>query len=537
MPGAVKNFIGREGFIWWIGVVEDRNDPEQLGRVRVRCFGWHNSDKTQVPTDALPWAHPVVSPNAPATYTPKEGDFVFGFFMDADSAQNPVILGVLPGKPKEKPDYSKGFSDPRTDFSSAPQKEAYPLSKRFNEPSNSRLARNRVDGTVIEKRKRALLKGIKSAGGVSWDEPSPKYAPVYPYNYVHETESGHAFELDDTFGKERVNLAHKIGSFMEYDPQGTKVEKIVKDNYSIVMGDDHIYVQGKCSITVLGDCNLKVGGKFNVEASDVNMSTSGDIKMKAGGAIKFESSSTLDAKAGGAASISSGGALNLKGSTASVGGSTINLAGNISNQVKIPPGTDKPGGIGKILTSGSAAAAASAALQTPEEIAAVQADLAEAAPAVDSGIPTPDKLTPAALVTPGSLTPKIPEMPNMDTTSKTLTGITESGSGVLATATNAINSAKDTLSKSLPKIDLQSAMTGFEDTMNGIAGQIQNLAQEAQTYIQQGCAAVQELAAAKDVVVNLASDLVPAAINTAENIVYETGKRLFPSTESVPINN
>ena len=124
MPGAVKNFIGREGFIWWIGVVEDRNDPEQLGRVRVRCFGWHNSDKTQIPTDALPWAHPVIPTNSPATYTAKEGDMVFGFFMDADKAQNPVISGVLPGKPNAKPDYSKGFSDPRTDFGSAPQKEA-----------------------------------------------------------------------------------------------------------------------------------------------------------------------------------------------------------------------------------------------------------------------------------------------------------------------------------------------------------------------------------------------------------------------------
>ena len=49
MPGAKKNFIGLEGFIWWIGVVEDRHDPEQLGRVRVRCFGWHTEDKNKIP--------------------------------------------------------------------------------------------------------------------------------------------------------------------------------------------------------------------------------------------------------------------------------------------------------------------------------------------------------------------------------------------------------------------------------------------------------------------------------------------------------
>jgi len=98
MPGAKKNFIGLEGFIWWIGVVEDRQDPEQLGRVRVRCFGWHTEEKNKIPTESLPWAHPVIPVNHPAAYTPKEGDMVFGFFMDGDSGQRPVIMGVLPAK-------------------------------------------------------------------------------------------------------------------------------------------------------------------------------------------------------------------------------------------------------------------------------------------------------------------------------------------------------------------------------------------------------------------------------------------------------
>ena len=51
MPGAKKSFIGLEGFIWYIGVVEDRQDPEQLGRVRVRCFGWHTDEKSKIPTE------------------------------------------------------------------------------------------------------------------------------------------------------------------------------------------------------------------------------------------------------------------------------------------------------------------------------------------------------------------------------------------------------------------------------------------------------------------------------------------------------
>ena len=30
-------FMGQDGFIWFTGVVEDRNDPDSLGRVRVLC--------------------------------------------------------------------------------------------------------------------------------------------------------------------------------------------------------------------------------------------------------------------------------------------------------------------------------------------------------------------------------------------------------------------------------------------------------------------------------------------------------------------
>ena len=44
-----KHFMGADGFIWFTGVVEDRDDPEALGRVRVRCLGYHSEDlKNQI---------------------------------------------------------------------------------------------------------------------------------------------------------------------------------------------------------------------------------------------------------------------------------------------------------------------------------------------------------------------------------------------------------------------------------------------------------------------------------------------------------
>ena len=40
-----RNFMGFDGFTWFQGVVEDHNDPEQIGRVKVRCLGIHTEDK------------------------------------------------------------------------------------------------------------------------------------------------------------------------------------------------------------------------------------------------------------------------------------------------------------------------------------------------------------------------------------------------------------------------------------------------------------------------------------------------------------
>lgn len=344
----MQYFIGREGFVWFIGVVEDRNDPDQLGRIRVRCFGWHTDDKGYIPTDALPWAHPVHPITVPASYAPKEGDWVVGFFADADSAQKPFILGTIPGMPKNKPDSGLGFSDPSG---------TYP--KRINESTLNRLSRGRVDGTVIETRNRNLKKGVAVAGGSTWNEPASTFAPAYPKNFAIETESGHVLELDDTPGVERVHLAHKNGSYMEIDAQGNKTEKVVKDNYTIIMGKNYVSVEGDANITIVGNCNLKVQGKFNLEAKEVNISSSGDVKIKAGSKLKMESGGTTDLKSSGAAKIGSGGKMNIKGKSTAIQGNSVSLGGNVSNKVKTKHG------IGKILPEGSAASPSNTGLKSP----------------------------------------------------------------------------------------------------------------------------------------------------------------------------
>ena len=103
----MRNFLGHDGFVWWIGIVEDINDPMTLGRCKVRCFGYHPAKKTNlVPTEDLPWAltiHPLNTPNLYAS--PKVGEWVFGFFLDSMSAQEPAILGYLPAIPQAAAEY------------------------------------------------------------------------------------------------------------------------------------------------------------------------------------------------------------------------------------------------------------------------------------------------------------------------------------------------------------------------------------------------------------------------------------------------
>jgi hypothetical protein len=120
MPIFKQNFLGQAGFIWWVGVVEDRKDPLNIGRCQIRIFGWHTDDLKLIPSADLPWAHPVMPINDSRNFnTPKEGDYVVGFFFDGESGQFPGYLGVLPGvpataAPQQAAAPQKGFQDLRT---------------------------------------------------------------------------------------------------------------------------------------------------------------------------------------------------------------------------------------------------------------------------------------------------------------------------------------------------------------------------------------------------------------------------------------
>ncbi len=285
----MRDFIGQNDFTWFIGVVEDRNDPLQLGRVRVRCYGWHTDDKNQIPTEALPWAVQLQGITSPALngmgQSPTglvEGSWIVGFFLDGERAQEPLILGSIASAPSEYGDPKKGFFDPRE---AKENQSIYP--KYINETDVNRLARhNTTDPETKEKihstnpvfntakDKDATLDVPIANSSDTWSELKTtdiskpgvtRYNTKYPKNHVYESESGHTVEFDDTENAERINEHHKSGTFYEIDTDGNKVTRIVGNNYEIVAKNNNVNIKGDVNLTIDSNCNTYIKKDWNIQ--------------------------------------------------------------------------------------------------------------------------------------------------------------------------------------------------------------------------------------------------------------------------------
>lgn len=117
-----------------------------------------------------------------------------------------------------------------------------------------------------------------------WNEPegaTEENPPVYPYNNVTQTESGHSFEMDDTPGAERIRLQHRIGTFTEMNSIGDYTVKIIGNGFEIIAGNKNVEVTGHCNITVKGDCNIDVEGDFNQQVKgDYNLIVDGEYNVR-----------------------------------------------------------------------------------------------------------------------------------------------------------------------------------------------------------------------------------------------------------------
>ena len=150
---------------------------------------------------------------------------------------------------------------------------------------------------------------VASENNDPWSEPETPYAAEYPENHVYESTSGHIMEFDDTIDKERIHLRHEVGTGYEIHPDGTKVDIVKKDQYSVVEGSHYCNIKDNETVTINGSLKVLVntdkgsndytiqvdeGGNCNIQtdsgqinlvtgghSNDINIVSSGNINMSA----------------------------------------------------------------------------------------------------------------------------------------------------------------------------------------------------------------------------------------------------------------
>lgn len=242
-------------FHWFLGVVEDVNDPDKSGRVAIRNLEEQKTLPKNDPKELF-WAEVLMPPTGPNNIglgmSPtglERGTHVLCFYMDPKKKKYPVIMGSLGSFDKEKLENSSISSRARGDW-----------------------------------RDTSILLG---------PEAKSSYAAEYPYNKTITTKSGHVIEIDDTPKAERIHVYHRSGSYIEMRPDGSVQTRTVKNHLDIIEETKVIYAEGNITIysnggmvNIQGDGDVNLSsktGKINIDATEVlidtNLSVSGDIDV------------------------------------------------------------------------------------------------------------------------------------------------------------------------------------------------------------------------------------------------------------------
>lgn len=287
----------------------------------------------------------AVGNNAGAGYEKKRGYYQY-FLGEAPPAEQtdkstapgaeaqgvPLADNGLPADRQQN--LTTGFCDPNM---------KYPLRQYIGEPDTNRLARGKIDGTVVEFKDEKRLQDVQTAAGFVWQQPDIPYNAKYPYNKVMETESGHIMEFDDTPENERIHLYHRKGTYTEIDVNGSQVNRIVGDGYHILERNGYIFIGGAANVTVNGNIRILVNADANIDvtgnatlnvggegaintAGNMSMNVGGEFKLKAAN-IKMDSGSDFNVTATGDNKLTSGGNAEINaGGDANIEGSLVKLA-------------------------------------------------------------------------------------------------------------------------------------------------------------------------------------------------------------------
>lgn len=279
-----EDFIYGKGFHWFTGVVEDIYDPEEMGRCKVRCFGYHTENKEYISTDSLPWSH-VMLPITSASMTGigqsatgiLQGTWVVGFFRDGTCAQDPIIMGTLPSRAVQGVNKEEGFNDPagiypRIEYVGTEVDTPRPARAQYASAQpyiNKEDTRQEEIETATPPRVTSISpdKDDTYYNRSTWENRKLKeiIGPVYPANHVTETQSGHILEVDDTPDLERLSRFHTSGTYEEIVANGDKTVTVVGDEYEVTFKSKNMYIKGNVNLTVDGNMKTLVKGNYHLE--------------------------------------------------------------------------------------------------------------------------------------------------------------------------------------------------------------------------------------------------------------------------------
>ena len=158
------NFMGRDGFRWWVGQIPPEGkdyDLQQNGggwgnRIKVRILGYHPYSVVELPNKDLPWATILMgttdgsgAQNRATSVSIAPGDTVFGFFLDGDNGQVPVIMGVF-GRTSQVP--TNEFQAPFVPFTGNTEKVKNDGGIVANSQSNEQSSLSQVSPIATDKK-------------------------------------------------------------------------------------------------------------------------------------------------------------------------------------------------------------------------------------------------------------------------------------------------------------------------------------------------------------------------------------------------
>ena len=224
-----SNFIGRDGFRWWMGQIPPEPYDQQGNngwgnRFKVRILGYHPLDEQTLSNEDLPWAL-VMLPTTAGTggagrsesVRISAGDIVFGFFMDGDDAQQPVIMGALGGTADWNKDAQYSFPfQPFTGYTSKIQK-----------PPASRSTANQTNEQNVTSNQAPIQTDEKKAKAINRASAAPSIGTVVtPANTCENT----------TVSTTEAALQNLLKKFEKYDKDLNKLQQDIDKTAEVIKG-------------------------------------------------------------------------------------------------------------------------------------------------------------------------------------------------------------------------------------------------------------------------------------------------------------